>query len=163
MILHFIILNRQQRTAFALSSTPSLFSFSLPNSQMDLCFSDWLLAALSVSTPCSVPRGWLWCREDCCVVGWVSPVEYEPGTVVTLLHYLFSSYYEPGQGDPRIRLLYKLWVWLSLVPHSYYTVDSMFLCLSSRQDCFCPSLSAGSALRLSVTALVSKWMFWNVR
>lgn len=154
MILHLIILSRQQRTAIALSFLSLSFLFL---SQKNPCFSDWLWAALSVSAPCSVAHGGLWCRKICCVVGWGSPVEYEPGagTVVMLLHYLFSSNYKSGQGDPRIRLLYTLWVWRTLLPHLYYTVDSMFLSLSS--------LLPLSALRLSVAALMSKWMFWNVR
>lgn len=46
-------------------------------------------------------------------------------------------------------------------PSPTFILYSMFLCLSSRQDCLCLRLSAGSAL--SVTALVSKWMFWNVK
>ena len=30
---------------------------------------DWLLAILSAFSPCSVPSGWMWCREGGCVVG----------------------------------------------------------------------------------------------
>lgn len=50
-------------------------------------------------------------------------MEYEPGAG-TLLHYLLSSYYKPGQGDPRNRLLDKLCVWLTLLlPHSHDTAE----------------------------------------
>lgn len=69
MIRHFLILSRQQRTAIALSSSPSLFSFSRPHSHIDPCFSDWLLAALSVSSPCSVP--WRSVMQGKLLCGWL--------------------------------------------------------------------------------------------
>lgn len=159
MILHFIILSRQQRTAFALSSSPSLFSVSRPNSQMDPCFSDWLLAALSVSTPCSVPRCWLWCRGKL-LCSWLR----EPSGIWTWCRYssetaALSPFFLlqtrsrwPHTSDCSTRFR----VWLTLLPHSYSAVDSVFLCLSSHQNCLCLCLSvwlqgqhSGSALQLS--------------
>lgn len=149
MIVHLIILSRQQRTAIALYFLSLSF---LLLSQKNPSVSDWLWAALSVSAPCSVAQSWLWCREDL-LCGWLR----EPSGIWTW--YRYSS--DAAALSPFFQLKTRsrwpmhhtsLPVW---VPHSYYIVDSMFLCLSSQLPL--------SALRLCVAALVSKWMFWNVR
>lgn len=110
---------------------------------------------LSVPTPCSVR--WLAVMQGCCcVVGWGGPVEYEPGagTVVTLLHLLL-----PTTNQVKVTLLYKLrgldYPSLTYIPCSCQNI-SVPVVLSSALP-----LCAGSAL--SVTALMSKWIFWNVR
>lgn len=149
MILHFIILSRQQRTPFTLSSAP-LFCFSPSTSQMDLCFSGWLLAALSVSTPCSVLHGCLWCREDCCVVGWGEPCgiwtwsRYSSDAATLYLFFLRQTRSRWPRQQTSVHAL-------ALAKPSYYTVDSMFHCLSSRQDFVSVCLEgqhSGSVLQL---------------
>ena len=108
----------------ALFDSPSFFSVSLYQAAR------WIPALLIgceqlclCLLPAVYPVAGCGAGEDCCVVGWGSPVEYEPGAG-TLLHYLLSSYYKPGQGDPRNRLLDKLCVWLTLLlPHSHDTAE----------------------------------------
>lgn len=69
MILHFIFLSRQQWAAFALSFTPSLLPFSLPNcSVCPLQYAVWLVVVQGrlLCGWLRKPSGlWTWCRYSC--------------------------------------------------------------------------------------------------
>ena len=119
----------------------------------------WLAVSSSVCVYSLQCTPWLAVVQGESVVWLVEggPEEYEPGagTVVRLLHYFLYLYYKPGQGDPCIRLFYKL-LGLASTPTYILNKNSMLHCLFSHQHCLCLCLSA---IRLSVTSVMFKWMF----
>lgn len=80
MILHFIILSRQQRTAFTLSSTPSPFSSSL---QPDGSLLFWLAVSSSVCVCCLQCTLWLAVVQGRLLCGWLR----EPSGIWTWCRY----------------------------------------------------------------------------
>lgn len=90
MILHFIILNRQQRTAFALSSTPPLFSLCLSTKQPDGSLLCWLAVSSSVCV-CSLQcTPWLAVVQGKIVVWLVEGAQWNMNLVQVCCCIIFS-------------------------------------------------------------------------
>lgn len=99
---------------------------------MDPCFPDWLKAALSVSAPCSVSRGRLWCREKCCVqlvegAQWSMNLVHVQWLSCCIISSLPTANQVKVTHTADFSTSFS--VWLTFLPNSYCTVDGMFLSL----------------------------------